>query len=217
VGGTADDADIYLWNGTAFSRATDVTAIANPLPTGANVDGYDRVDATHFYLSFAGATVVPGLGTVQDEDVVFYNAGTWSVYFDGTAFGLTADGQDLDEVSVDGTTLYFTTVGNINPPGVGGTADNADVYSWNGTSFSRVFDATAAGIPAAANVDGLHRVDATHYYLSFAGLSTFVTGLGAVQDEDVVYLNAGTWSVAFDGTAVGLTTDAEDLDAIDVG
>ena len=35
--------------------------------------------------------------TVQDEDVVYYNAGTWSVYFDGTSKGLTASGNlDID-------------------------------------------------------------------------------------------------------------------------
>ena len=49
-----------------------------------------RVDATHFYLSFGGDTSLPGLGAVQDEDVVYYNGGTWSVYFDGTAHGLDA-------------------------------------------------------------------------------------------------------------------------------
>ena len=90
VGGTADDADIYFWNGSAFSRAIDVTAITNPLPTGANVDGFDRVDATHFYMSFNGTVtiVLPGPDlTVQDEDVVFYNAGTWSLYFDGSVNG----------------------------------------------------------------------------------------------------------------------------------
>ena len=54
VSGTADDADIYFYNGTAFSRSIDVTTITNPVPGGANVDGFDRVDATHFYLSFDG-------------------------------------------------------------------------------------------------------------------------------------------------------------------
>jgi hypothetical protein len=33
---------------------------------------------------------------VQDEDVVYYNNGTWSVYFDGTGKGLTANAQDVD-------------------------------------------------------------------------------------------------------------------------
>lgn len=220
VAGTADDADIYFWNGTAHSRSTDVSAITNPLPTGANVDGLDRVDATHFYMSFSGDVTAPGLGIVQDEDVVFYNAGTWSVYFDGTANGLGTTGNlDLDAISVAGTTLYFSTFGNTNPPGVGGTADDADIYSWNGTSFARVIDATAITnpLPAAANVDGFVRFDATHFSVSFSADTTTLPVLGAVQDEDVVYYNAGTWSVYFDGTAHGLGTSGNlDVDAFDV-
>ena len=194
------------------------------MPAAANVDGYDRVDATHFYLSFsADNTTVPGLGNVQDEDVVYYNAGVWSVYFDGTARGLTAANQDLDAISIVGAvngvggTLYFSTVGNTNPPGVGGTADDADIYSWSGTAFSRVFDASAAGLAGGANVDGFVRVDATHFYLSFSPATTTVPAIGAVQDEDVVYYNAGTWSVYFNGTARGMGVSANlDVDAFDV-
>ena len=62
-------------------------------PDGANVDGFDRVNATHFYLSFDGDVTISMPGpdlTVADEDVVFYNAGTWSLYFDGSANGSSA-------------------------------------------------------------------------------------------------------------------------------
>jgi hypothetical protein len=215
--GTADNSDIYSWNGTAFSRSIDVTAAPYNLPAAANVDGFSRVDATHFYLSFAGAPTVPGLGTVQDEDVIYWNAGSWQLYFDGSAHGLGGNADlDLDAISVAGTTLYFSTLGNTNPPGAGGTADDADIYSWNGTSYARVFDASANGLPAAANVDGLDRVDATHLYLSFSPPTTTVTGLGTVQDEDVVYRNGSTWSTYFDGTAHGLTSDNLDVDGFDV-
>jgi len=215
VGGAADDADIYYWNLTAFSRMIDASVLG--LPNGANVDGLVRVDNTHFYLSFsANSTTVPGIGNVQDEDVVYYNAGTWSVYFDGTAAGLTAANQDLDAFDIVGGVLYFSTAGNTNPPGVAGAADDADIYAWNGTSFSRVFDASVAGLPAGANVDGYVRDDATHFFLSFSGATTAIPGIGNVQDEDVVYYNAGTWSVYFDGTAKGLTADNQDLDAFDL-
>ena len=37
-----------------------------------------------------------------------------------------------------------------------------------------------------------------------------------VQDEDVVYYNAGTWSVYFNGTARGLTGGNLDIDAFDL-
>ena len=222
VAGTADDADIYFWNGTVFSRVIDVTTIPNPLPGGANVDGFVRVSNTYFYMSFAADVTIdlpapiPDL-TVQDEDVVLYDNGTWSVYFDGTSRGLTNNNHDLDAISIIGGTLYFSTLGNTNPPGVGGTADDADIYSWNGSVFSRVIDVTTLPnpLPAGANVDGLKFVDTTHFYLSFAA-DTAVPGLGTLQDEDVVYYNAGTWSVYFDGTAAGLTAANQDVDAFSI-
>ncbi|WP_421741691.1 S8 family serine peptidase [Cellulomonas sp.] len=213
VTGTPDDADLYTWNGTTYTRTLDATTIG--LTTGANLDGYDRLDATRYYVSFAGDTTVPGLGTVQDEDVLLNNAGTWSVFFDGTAHGLTVANLDLDAITITGTTLYFSTLGNTNPPGVGGTADDADIYSWNGTTYTRVIDATTLGLPATTNVDGYVRRDATHYLLSFSTPTTTVPTLGTTQDEDILLNTTGTWSVYFDGTTHGLTTDTLDIDAFD--
>jgi hypothetical protein len=213
VAGPFDNADIYRFDGTAFNR--DFNATGAGLPVSANVDGYDRVDANHFYVSFSDSTVVPGLGAVQDEDVVYYDNGTWSVFFDGSAAGMTGAARDVDAITVAGGTLFFSTLGNVNPPGVTGTADDADIYRWNGTSFARVWDASANGLAPGANVDGLTRVDGSHLYLSFTG-GTAVPGLGAVQDEDVVYDDNGTWSVFFDGTAHGLTSGGQDVDAFDV-
>lgn len=225
VTGTSDDADLYAFNGTTTTRELDVTALppASRLPLTANIDAYDRIDATRFYASFATNTAVPGIGVVQDEDVVLYDNGIWSVWFDGTSRGLTAAAQDIDAISVDGNILYFSTAGSTNPPRVtgGGTADDSDIYSVSRTvpaataPFTRVWDATANGVPSAANVDGYVRVDATHFYLSFRP-DTTLPGLGAVQDEDVVFNNAGTWTTYFDGTAHGLSAAAADVDAFDI-
>jgi hypothetical protein len=216
VAGTADDADIYSWDGTVFSRVVDATALGLAAG-GVNVDGLKLVDSTHFYLSFTGDVTLSGTLAVQDEDIVYYNAGLWSVYFDGTAAGLTAANQDIDAFEIVGSVLYFSTFGDTNPPGVGGTADNADIYSWDGTAFSRVVDVTTLGLAGGANVDGLVYVDATHFNLSFTGDGVIVPGIGAVQEEDIVNYNAGIWSLVFDGTAQGLTASAQDLDAFDFG
>ena len=220
VAGTADDADIFNWDGTVFSRTVDVTAITNPLPAGANVDGFDRVSATQYYMSFSGAVIVPGIGTVEDEDVVFRNGTTWTLYFDGSANGVA--GTDLDAISIVGGSLYFSTDNTTVPPGAGGTGDDADIYRWNGgSSYTRVVDASGAGslgLPGGANVDGFVRVDATHFYLSFSGDVTIaLPGPDlSVQDEDVAYYNAGTWSIYFNGTARGLTSGNLDVDAFDL-
>lgn len=207
-----EDSDIYGWDGVAFSRLVDATAIG--MPANVNVDGLVVVSPTEFYISLTSNWDIPGPDTAQDEDVIHYNNGTWSVFFDGTAQGLTDGGADIDAFDIVGGTLYFSMVANINPPGVTGVPDDADIYSWDGTSFARVWDASTNGIPLNADVDGLEFVDANHMYLTFNANDTAVPGLNFVQDEDVVYFNNGNWAMYFDGTAQLLISGGQDLDAI---
>ena len=214
--GSPDPADVLSWDGQAFRRVVDASAAPYLLPAGANIDGFSRRDASRFYASFSTDTRIPGLGTVQDEDVVYFDGARWAVWFDGTNRRLTAPELDLDAISVVGSVLYFSTAGPMNPSGVQGIADDADVYSWDGRAFARVWDGTAHGLGSAANVDGLDVTDPTHFWLSFSSSTTQVVGLGKVQDEDVVRYGAGSWSIYFDGSAYGLTTDALDIDAFDV-
>lgn len=213
VNGTADDSDIYYWNGTAFSRRVDVSSITRPVPTGANVDGLQYVDATHFYLSFADNVTLPVLGTLQDEDIVYYNNGVWSVFFDGTAKGLTNNNHDIDAFSINGSNIYFSTLGNTNPPGVTGTADDADIYLWNGSAFSRVVDVTTIGVPAVANLDALEFVDATHFGMSFNTEVNLPT-VGQTSDETVSYYNNGQWFIFFNG--LNNAEDGAAIDAMDI-
>jgi hypothetical protein len=218
LGGAADDADVLVWDGTAHSRAVDVSAPPYSLPSGADLDGLDRVGADQLYVSFSEAsTSVPGLGKVQDEDILLWNGTAWSVWFDGTAHGLTSNDLDIDALSVVGGTTYFSTLGDVRPPGVAGTPDDADVYRYDGGStYTRVWDASAHGLGAAADVDGVVWT-AGRVCLSFSPTTTSVAGLGLVQDEDVVCVDGNVWSVLFDGTAHGLTTENLDLDAFDLG
>ena len=58
--------------------------------------------------------------TLTDEDVVFYNAGTWSLFFDGSAGGNGIGGTDLDAINIVGSTLYFSTDDNDVMPGTAG-------------------------------------------------------------------------------------------------
>ena len=216
AGGTADDADIYQWTGSAHVRYWDATAAS--ILAGTNVDGYDRVDGTHFYVSFTpNSTNLPGLGTVQDEDVAYYNNGVWSLFFDGSTHNLGPAAGDVDAINVSGGRLYFSTRGNQRPGNLGGTPDDADIYRWNGNnSFTRVFDASTQGLPAAANVDGLVWISNATQYFSFADNLT-LAGAGATQDEDVVRRSGGSWTVYFDGTAHGLgSSNNLDIDAFDL-
>lgn len=202
----ADAGDIYIYDGAAF------IGVLVDAPTGANVDGFDYVGTNQFYMSFTGNIDLPGIGTVQKEDVVYFDGANWLVFFDGTSNGLAS--SNIDAISILGSDLFFSTNNTDLPSGVTGVGDDADIYTWNGSSIERVFDASALGW-SGHNVDGLVYIDATHFYLSYSPTSTIVSGLGTVQDEDVVYYENGVWSMYFDGTSKGLTQTALDVDAFD--
>jgi len=106
----------------------------------------------------------------------------------------------------------------ISIPGPDLTVADEDVVYYNNGAWSLVFDGSTHGLPGSSDIDGLTVVDATHMYMSFDGNVTIsIPGPDlSVQDEDVVYYDAGTWSVYFDGTAPGLTSSDEDIDAFDL-
>src|SRR5574340_1124109 len=136
---------------------------------------------------------------------------------DPNAANNSATDTDTITPSPAGTVLaYFSTAGNSDVPGVAGPNDDADIYAWNSDgSYARVFDASVAGVPAAANVDAFVYNGPNDVYLSFSNnLPVNLPGVAGVQDEDIVHWNGTTWSLHFDGSAVGLgDSDAEDVDA----
>lgn len=113
-------------------------ASAAGLPDGANIDALLVVDEDTFYMSFNAdlGTVVPGgVGTVQDEDIVHYDGGTWSLFFDGSLVGLgDADDEDVDalELLPDGR-LVISTVGGVSVPGLNGTHQDEDLLVFTPT------------------------------------------------------------------------------------
>ncbi len=136
---------------------------------------------------------------------------------DPNAANNSATDTDTITPSPAGTVLaYFSTAGNSDVPGVAGPNDDADIYAWNSDgSYVRVFDASVAGVPAAANVDAFVYNGPNDVYLSFSNdIAVNLPGVAGVEDEDIVHWNGTTWSLHFDGSAVGLgDSDAEDVDA----
>jgi len=126
-----------------------------------------------------------------------------------------------DVVEPGGSPLYFSlldvaTVGSVN-------AENEDVVFFDGTSFSLAFDGSDVGI-SAFRIDAFSWVDATSLLLSFDSAGTVAGITGTTDDSDVVLftstslgdVTAGTFSLYFDGSDVGLTTSGEDVDAVEL-
>jgi hypothetical protein len=182
-----------------------------------NIDSHDMVTTQ-------GGSVACATGVVGATCTYTPPAG-----FSGTdTFGYVAsDGVDSAATTVTVTVngpgapvLKFSTAGAGSVPGVGGPYDDADLYSMDAAgSYVRTSDAVAdLGLPNDANIDGLS-INGNLTYVSFAGASTTVPGIGQVPDEDVVVYDTttGIWSPYFDGTVCGLdASGGQDVDAISV-
>jgi hypothetical protein len=115
-------------------------------------------------------------------------------------------------------TLYVSAPGTGNAGGTGYADEDIMRYQSGTATWSKAFDGTNAGLPDSADIDAL-TVIINSGYLSFLmsfDTPTVVPGLGTIDDSDVARYDTwnGQWSLYLDGSAHGLTTDAEDIDAL---
>jgi hypothetical protein len=195
----------------------------------------DTCGGRTIWMSFAGATAVPGLGTVQNEDIVAYDdgAGTWSWVFDGSDVGLGSLAIDGVARLASGDILLSFTVSASIPGMTGGpsgtTADDSDIVRFVPTSlgsttagsFVFYFDGSDVGLTSdGEDVDAISLNSSGQLVISTEGAFS-VTGVSG-QDEDLLTFNAtslgsvtsGSFAMYFDGSDVGLsTTTDEDVDA----
>lgn len=176
VGGVAyNDEDVMRFSpntGQKWAKHFDGTDAG--LTAAADIDAYDyRWNSNTFtsfhYLSFDRPVAVPGMGTVDDSDIVLYTqsllGNSWTLYFDGSQIGLTTDAEDIDSfyVNVVGDIL-FSTAGNFSVPNPGGTeyaGQDEDLIMWSmsqGQITSALDGVNLFLVPGSADV----------YNLSFA-------------------------------------------------
>lgn len=158
------DEDVLRYSPTKTPKwAMHFDGSAAGLPAVADIDAYDfEYNANTFtswhYMSFDQPLTIPGLGAVDDSDVVVFKttllSSNWSLYFDGSAYGLATDGEDIDSLSVtDEGTLFLSTLGGFNVPGVNNTifkGADEDYLMWahDSQAFIWRFDGSDMGIPA---------------------------------------------------------------------
>lgn len=223
-----------------FGNFTLAASATDPAPTlgiggGEWFEGADPGVGQGHPMGIAGCTGTPATRICSNENARALNWGEGihnvTTRAKDTASNWTSSNATDANRTVTGTVtiqspIYFSTQGNTNPPGVGGTTDDADIYFWNGTAFSRYLDASASPYSLAAsgggnaNVDGFVRVNGTQFYMSFNGTVSLNGGAISAQDEDVAYFDGTAWSIAFDGTSLGLggatTSTSFDLDAVSI-
>lgn len=210
----ADDANIYMYTDSSTSSAW--IAEQNSVVRSANIDALSLISDNHFYMSFTSATVLPGIGQVQDRDIVEFSNGVWSIAESGSDIGLTSSAHDIDALSIFNDEIYLSILGNTRLNGLG-TVDDADILKFNGVNLELFWDASDYSIPANADVDGISVVGEDNVYLSFNSNKTVLPVLGVVNDEDIVEFREGNWSLYFDGSVAALSSNRHDIDAFSLG
>ena len=133
-----------------------------------NTDAFSIMDDGSIIMSFSNSTTsVPGVGTVEDRDLVRFiptslgatTSGSFELYFDGSDVGLTSTSQDIDAVDVlpDGS-LIVSVLGSTSV--VSGTADE-DLLRFTPTSlgantsgsWSAYFDGSDVGLSTSSSED----------------------------------------------------------------
>ena len=211
---TADDGEL--------SASDDVTLTVTDAPIAGNT----------LYLS-NGQNGMVGLVKFKDEDILAYDLTTssWSIYFDGSDVGLGSSGYDVDAFAVeaDGSVLLSLTSAKTFPDV--GSVDDSDIVRFVPTStgsdtagvFETWFRGADVGLSSSGeDVDAFAVLPDGRLLISTSG-SISAPGFSA-RDEDLALFTptslgsttAGTWSLWFDGSDVGLTSSDEDLRGVSV-
>ena len=184
------------------------------VPGAANVDGFARVDAGHFYVSFAANTTLPGLGVVARRGRRLLRQRHLADVLRRHRATDCRRRPTSSPSRLAGQTLYLSLSTTALPPGAGGTAGLGDVYQWNGAAatpgWSTPRHRRDARQPPSTRLEVRHR---RALLGQLPGTRRPPSGRSASRTRTSWSTPQAPGRSWFDGTAAGLTTAAQDLDA----
>jgi hypothetical protein len=221
----------------AFDTQTGVWSL---LVDGSDI-GLSSTDIKAFHwlpdrtllMSFGEPVNLPGLGAVDDSDLVRFiptslgasTAGSFELYLDGSTVGLSTDNEDVDAVAINAEgELVISTVGTAMVPGAAGelTVREEDLMVRRGDVWHLLFDGSDIGLTdddedikaAEIAADGIYLSTDDHFTaggLSGDGLDLFACRPLSLGENTQVE----SCAIRFDGTAQGLSGGA--IDAFSIG
>lgn len=129
-----------------------------------DVDAVTLLADNRLLLSFDRPIIVPGLGLVDDSDIVAFlpvvwgveTSGTFEWYLDGSDVGLTAVFEDIDTIAFDENgRLLISTTGSVSVAGAAGMDEDllaftpASLGNHTSGSWSLYFDGSDVGLTDA--------------------------------------------------------------------
>ncbi|MGH1493535.1 MAG: SdrD B-like domain-containing protein [Acidimicrobiales bacterium] len=212
--------DILVYDSNDDSWAMFFDGSASGLGS-ANIDGFHILDATPgttiIDMSFTGLVTVPGIGSVDDSDVVRWDEAQNSheLRVDGSDVGLTSGGEDIDALAGIDEGYAISTLGTGSIPATGGgtlRVTDEDLVELAGTfgdpttgTFAPLLDSSDVGFTGdlvSAWVD-----PGTNEIFGSALNGYNIGGLTGDGDDIVVFTgttgdpSSGTFALFWDGDA----------------
>jgi hypothetical protein len=229
--GQGESLTVNLSGGTYFARVFE-----NNSPSQSQLYSieFEISESERAYMGFVNAAAVPGVGTVQNDDIVSYDPGsdTWSMIFDGSDVGLATAAIDGFTILPGGQNLMLFSFKDpaVIPGLIGGpdgeNVDDSDIVQFvpitlgQNTSGSFLFYFDGSDVGLTTNAEDINAI-ATNTNGKLV-ISTFgnATGTGATWvRQDLVEFTGqtggntvGTFAMLFDGSDVGLTETTENID-----
>ncbi|MEM7323665.1 MAG: hypothetical protein AAF531_11325, partial [Actinomycetota bacterium] len=187
VGGVSfTDEDILVHDESTGTWSLHLDGSVVGLSPSAKLDGFHIAADETVLFSLTAPVTLPGVGQVDDSDVVAIDPDTagFSLFFDGSAHGLTSSGEDVDALTLDETgRLVISTLGSGSVPS--GSFADEDLLRLVDGSLELFLDGSAAGLSAGPeDVVGVSIDEAGAVLLSTLG--NFAVGDSSGTRSDVV-------------------------------
>ena len=163
------------------------------LPNRAHIDAV-ALAGEQYLLSFTEPVNVPGLGRVDDSDVVVYDGSAYGLWLDGSDFGLTTNDEDVDSLKVlDDGTIIVSVLGQGQVPGVGMRGEDLIALDTE-DEWSMYFDGSDVGLTTSQELVDAAAVDAAGS-LDLSTTGRLSAGGFAADDDDVaVFAPPPSWA-----------------------
>ncbi|HEX9090897.1 MAG TPA: hypothetical protein VF831_05375, partial [Anaerolineales bacterium] len=169
LGTTANDAEIWRWNGTTWTK------IGGDGLNSSWTTNYEEV----YSLAVYGGNLYAGLGnSANDAEIWRWNGTTWTkIGGDGLNSSWTTNYERVRSMAVLNDQLYA---------GLGTTANDAEIWRWNGTTWTKI---GGDGLNSSWNTN-YEQVEPLTVYDGqlYAGLGT------STGDAEVWIYNGTTWA-----------------------
>ena len=184
-----------------------------------DVNAFERMDDGSVLVSFDRPTTIDGV-RYDDSDVVrLSDAGTASMFLDGSTVGLASSGEDIDALSLtpDGD-LLISTLGSAQTSA--GTTDDSDVLRLSDCVFTQYLQGADLGLTTSAeDISGISLDDDGTLYLSTGGGFSLTSGYSGTRSDLIavtelaggfVPIDPSLWNNSLEGI------ESETIDALSV-